>query len=117
MGPRSHGAKATHGRTLAMPLTGLPEGLCPVQTLSRGSLLEGSRASAQMLDMRTRSFTLLQAEILETILKVAINARLPIYKDGKVTDHFKIVYVHIVFLFHVSICRFVSIFSPKCVPL
>lgn len=71
-------------------------------------MLEGSTASAQMLDIRTGSFTLPQAEILETMLKVAIKARLPIYKDGKVTGHFKIVYLRIVFSFHVSTCRFVS---------
>lgn len=31
IGLKSHDAKAAHGRMLASALTGLPEGLCPVQ--------------------------------------------------------------------------------------
>lgn len=74
----------------------------------RRQLAGRKQASAQMLDIRTHSFTLPQAEILQTMLKVAKKSRLPIYKEGKVTDHFKTVYLSIVLSFHVSICRFVS---------
>ena len=83
---RSHGAKATHGRNLASPLRGLPEGLYHVQSLSGGSSFWkhslDSNAGHQNMVIHSLS------EILETILTVAINARLPINKDGKVTDYF-----------------------------
>lgn len=76
-----------------MVLKPLMEGIWDRGSLSYSGIVwrelaERKHSSAQMLDIRTRSFTLPQAEMLGTILMVAINARLPIYKDGKVTEHF-----------------------------
>lgn len=81
MGTRSHGVKATDGRDLGQRVSVLFRH-CLERACGKEAQL-GSNAGYQ-----TGSSTLPQAEMLGTILMVAINARLPIYKDGKVTDHF-----------------------------